>query len=98
MKKEEYLEKKKIINDKIESLKLELKNLDNSLILTNAQFNIGEKVILGKGTKKERFAYVYNIGEYWGEINYKFLKSKKDGEMSKNMDWLGYMETISKID
>lgn len=98
MTKEEYLEKRQSINEKIKSLQLELKDLENSFILANAEFNIGEKVILSKGTKKERFAYINRIVVSMGVCAYSLLKSKKDGDMSKNADYLCYEETISKID
>ncbi len=94
----DYIEKGQSINTKINSLNLELKKLERLYIDSNKEFSIGEKVILAKGSKKERFAFVCNITIYNNKIDYRFLKAKKDGQMSKIQDYLWIGETISKIE
>ena len=64
MKQEQYTEKRKEINEKINSLKSELMELEKSYIEVNKEFNIGEKVILGKTLGTEVV-----VGESFSLIN-----------------------------
>jgi hypothetical protein len=94
----DYIEKRESINTKINSLNLELKKLERLYIDSNKEFSIKEKVILAKGTKKERFAFISNIIISNNKINYRLFRAKKDGQVSRFDDYLWFGETISKIE
>jgi len=98
MTKEQYFEKKEEINTKIRALKDDLSNLDKSYIEANQNFYIGEKVILDKGNKKERFAFISDIEIIFNKIRYTCNKPKKDGTMSGIYDYTDINEEIFKID
>jgi hypothetical protein len=93
----DYIEKKESINSKMISLNLELKELNKLYIESNKEFSVGEKVILGKDTKHQRFAYINNVFIFANKIDYSFLKEKKDGGISKIADCMRFNETISKL-
>lgn len=82
---------KKAINDResqIKNLKRDVDELRKTYIIEHAKFSIGEKVTVIENTwdgsfKQSHTAFISDAKvNYGGDINYSFVKCKKDGTRS----------------
>lgn len=88
MEKEDYKEALELLNKNIEDLNNQKKQLKQAFIDENAEFKVGEKVLVIDSTKTENAAFIKSVSiSYNGEIEYKFLKCKKDGTPSQHELW-----------
>lgn len=99
------------IQQKIDFLKQELKDLENEYISSNQKFPIGAKVSITttKQTsgsffddtrtlipESKRYAYVSGYEIRYGEIIPILFKAKKDGTISKNRNYVSFERVIIK--
>jgi hypothetical protein len=101
MNKEEFIAKKAIIQEKIDTLKCEMMDLKQAYIDSNAPFPVGSKVCIinppSEGwafdnrerihiPERRRYAYIEGYIIFCDEVFPKLKKAKKDGSMSKAAD------------
>lgn len=112
MKKEQFIREKTQIEDKIKSLKIQIEQLKQEYINSNAKFEIGQKVKIitpphkfytlgnkeGMTQHKERFAYIYGHRvDYKNDVCFMLKKAKIDGTISKHDDYFNEIKsTIEK--
>ena len=89
MKKEEFLSRYKNLTESIRELEASKVRLRNEFIEANRLFQDGDKVVVtyNRGQKKVKevlFIEKAVVETYFGEVCYKFLKCKRDGNASKH--------------
>lgn len=101
MNKEEFIAKKAIIQEKMDTVKREMMDLKQAYIDSNSPFPVGSKICIINPPfegwafdnrerihipEKRRYAYVEGYEIFFDEVFPKLKKAKKDGSMSKTND------------
>lgn len=86
MKKEEFIQKRDIIQSNINTLNKELKDLELEYVRCNKKYEVGDLVEVAKWLdfSETVFGFIQKVYISWNDgIEYRILKQRKDGTKSK---------------
>lgn len=91
---------KKAVNDResqIKNLKKQIEDLRQTYLEENCEFEEGEKVIIIDRNDVEHIAFISRIWTTDGDINFSFVKVKKDGTPSNHHLYVWYGYKVKKL-
>ena len=99
MTKEEFIKKNLEITEALISLREKEQEIQKEYINSNKIFNIGDKISTTnkRGDVEYGFVRSIHIG-YNKDIEYKYVKMKKDGTPSQIQLWFFHGYTVNKVD
>ena len=100
MNKAEYLEKRNELNNKMQSIRDELKELSKQYIADNTNIEIGSKVrVFDSSYGIDEVGYLMGYKEYCGNIQMDIHRMKKNGEPHPhNKIWYSINAIIMKVE